>query len=80
MNDELVYLGFIISHQGLKTDPKKVKAILEWLNLYNMILHIEFIDDHPSIDVAFQVIKTNIFEDIPIAMTNFNQRSTTIQH
>ncbi len=27
---ELVYLGFIISPKGLKMDPKKVKAILEW--------------------------------------------------
>ena len=27
---ELVYLGFVISVEGLKMDPKKVKAILEW--------------------------------------------------
>ena len=40
----------------------------------------EFVDDHPSIDAALQVIKTKIFEDIPVAMTNFNQRNATIQH
>ena len=27
---ELVYLGFVVSSEGLKMDPEKVKAILEW--------------------------------------------------
>ena len=27
---ELVYLGFLVSIEGLKMDPDKVKAILEW--------------------------------------------------
>ena len=27
---ELVYLGFVVSIEGLKMDPQKVKAILEW--------------------------------------------------
>ena len=27
---ELVYLGFVVSGEGLKMDPEKVKAILEW--------------------------------------------------
>ena len=27
---ELVYLGFVVSSKGLKMDPEKVKAILEW--------------------------------------------------
>ena len=27
---ELVYLGFVISIEGLKMDPKKVKVIIEW--------------------------------------------------
>ena len=30
MKKDLVYLGFVISVEGLKMDPKKVKAILEW--------------------------------------------------
>ena len=30
---ELVYLGFVVSSEGLKMDPKKVKAILEWPTL-----------------------------------------------
>jgi hypothetical protein len=28
--EELVYLGFVVPHEGLKMDPKKVRAILEW--------------------------------------------------
>ena len=30
MNEELVYLGFVISKKKLKMDPEKVKAIIEW--------------------------------------------------
>ena len=40
----------------------------------------DFADDHPSIDAAFQVIKTKIFEDIPVSMEKFNQSSMTEQH
>ena len=30
MKEELVYLGFVISAEGLKMDPEKIKAIVEW--------------------------------------------------
>ena len=30
MKKELIYLGFVISQEGLKMDPEKVKAILDW--------------------------------------------------
>ena len=30
MKSELVYLGFVISQDGLKMDPKKIKAIVDW--------------------------------------------------
>ena len=30
MQEELVYLRFVISREGLKMDQEKVKAILEW--------------------------------------------------
>ena len=30
MKPELVYLGFVISKEGLKMDPEKVQAIIEW--------------------------------------------------
>ena len=30
MKTELVYLGFVISREGLKMDPKKVQAIIDW--------------------------------------------------
>ena len=30
MNSKLVYLGFVISRDGLKMDPEKVQAIIDW--------------------------------------------------
>ena len=30
MQEEIVYLGFVILVDGLRMDPAKVKAILEW--------------------------------------------------
>jgi len=30
MKEELVYLGFVISAEGLKMDLEKIKAIMEW--------------------------------------------------
>jgi len=30
MKEELVYLGFVISKDGLKVDMEKVRAIMEW--------------------------------------------------
>ena len=30
MKPELVYLGFVISRDGLKMDPQKVQAIIDW--------------------------------------------------
>ena len=36
MQEEIVYLGFVISADGLRMDPKKVKAILEQPTLENV--------------------------------------------
>ena len=33
MQEEIMYLGFYISADSLKMDPKKVKEILEWPTL-----------------------------------------------
>ena len=30
MKSKLVYLGFVISRDGLNMDPKKVQAIIDW--------------------------------------------------
>ena len=27
---EVEYLGYIVSHEGVKVDPKKIKSIKEW--------------------------------------------------
>ena len=33
MKSELVYLGFVVSKDGLKMDPEKVQAIMDWPSL-----------------------------------------------
>jgi hypothetical protein len=30
MKSEIIYLGFVVSEEGLKMDPKKVQAVLNW--------------------------------------------------
>ena len=36
--------------------------------------------DHPTIDAALQIMKEKIFEEIPVATTNFHQCCTTVHH
>ena len=36
MKEELVYLGFLVSKEGLKMDSEKVQAILNWPNPRNI--------------------------------------------
>ena len=36
MQEEIVYLGFVILADGLKMDPEKVKEILEWTTPKNV--------------------------------------------
>ena len=33
---ELLYLGHVICQEGVKVDPKKIKAILEWASPRNL--------------------------------------------
>ena len=42
MQEKIVYLGFMILTNGLKMDPKKVKAILEWPTAENVDEVISF--------------------------------------
>ena len=37
MQEEIVYLGFVILVDGLRMDPKKVKVILEWPTPKNVV-------------------------------------------
>ena len=30
MSDSVIFLGYVVSAQGIKMDPDKVKAILDW--------------------------------------------------
>ena len=56
-------------------------GIVEWNELATRFIHtFYFFDDHPSIDAALKLIRTNILEDISVTMTNFNQNNATIQH
>ena len=34
--EEIAFLGHIISKEGIKPDPSKVKAIIEWETLRNV--------------------------------------------
>ena len=36
MNTKLVYMGFVISKNGLKIDPKKLKEIIDWPSRNNI--------------------------------------------
>ena len=36
MKTELVYLGFVVSRDGLKMDPEKVQAIIDWPSARNI--------------------------------------------
>ena len=36
MQEEIMYLGFVISAAGLRMDPKKVKAIQQWPTCENV--------------------------------------------
>ena len=41
MKPELVYLGFVISRDGLKMDPEKVQEIIDWpspRNIFEVII------------------------------------------
>ena len=54
---------------------------LEWEEIATSFTHTsEFSNDHPIIDVALQVMKEKIFEEILVVVTNFHQCSTTIHH
>ena len=47
---------------------------------YNFHTHIYFSSDHPKINVAMQIMKEIMFEEIPVAATNFHQCKVTIHH
>ena len=36
IKSELVYVGFVISRDGLKMDPEKIEAIVNWSSLKNI--------------------------------------------
>lgn len=36
MTSQVVFLGFIVSSDGMSADPKKVRAIVEWLEPWNI--------------------------------------------
>ena len=55
--------------------------MLEWEELATNFTHaFEFIDDHPTIHVALQLMKKKLFEEILVTTTKFHQCSTTIHH
>ena len=52
----------------------------DWEDIAKKFMHtFEFADEQPIVDVALQMIKENIFVEIPIEEENSHQCSTTIQ-
>ena len=63
------------------TSVEMQRGTLDWEDLATRFTHtFEFADDHPLINVALQVMKTKIFEEIHVATTNVHQSSVTIHH
>ena len=57
------------------------RGMIEWEELSSIFTcTFEFVDDHPSINASLQVINTNVFEDIHVSMTSFNQSNAIVQH
>ena len=83
MQRELVYLGFIISEEGLKMDPKKVAAILDWPTPRNTFevrsfyglasFYKKFIKNFSGIDVS--IIETLKKDNQPFYWTEAAERS-----
>ena len=52
----------------------------EWEGLAKNFAHtFKFVDEHPLVNVALQVIKEKIFAKIPVEEANSHQCSATIQ-
>ena len=63
------------------TSAELRRGNIEWDTLATRFTHtFELVNDHSSINVALQIIKETIFEDIPIAMTKFNQHNAIIKN
>ena len=60
------------------TSEELQRGTYEWESLtVKFTQTFEFTSEHPTVDVALQVIKEKIFEEIPFADTNFYQCSMT---
>ena len=57
------------------------QGTIKWESLVTRFTQIfEFTSEHPTVDVALQIMKEKIFEEIPVATTNYHQCSTTVHH
>ena len=55
------------------------RETIDWEQLASSFMDkFQFSNDDLTIDVAFQVIKTKIFEDIYVSMTSFHQSSAIV--
>ena len=72
-------LYMIPRHRYILVDTQR--GTLQWDEMATIFTcTFKFNDDHPLIDAALQVIKMNIFEDIPMSITIFNQSNVIVQH
>ena len=57
------------------------EGTFEWERLVTSFTHtFEFTSEHITIDVVLHKIKEKIFEEIPVAITNFHQCTMTIHN
>ena len=72
MKIELVFLGFVISQEGLKMDPEKIKEIVEWPSPRN-IYEVRSFHGLPSFYRKFIKKFSNIYAPIVETIKRENQ-------